>query len=111
MDAAWLLTMRPKSCNVLSPWQAVSVTLPRRGECLSTHPCDFDAHLIPCMFSHAICRALSALLNLAGIQVEDLLRETLILRATLEQETTSSILERLLPKRFKQYQKGISSRA
>ena len=45
------------------------------------------------------------------MQVEDLLREALILQATLEQETSASILERLLPKRFKQYQKGISSRA
>ncbi|KAK9809554.1 hypothetical protein WJX73_001073 [Symbiochloris irregularis] len=44
-------------------------------------------------------------------KVEDLLREALILRATLEQQTSPSILERLLPKRFKQYQKGISSRA
>ena len=43
-------------------------------------------------------------------QVEDLLREALILQATLEQSAPSGVLERLLPKRFKQYQKGISSR-
>ena len=42
--------------------------------------------------------------------MEDLLREALVLQATLEQAVPSGVLERLLPKRFKQYQKGISSR-
>lgn len=45
------------------------------------------------------------------VQVEDLLREAMILQTSLERVVPASILERLLPKRFKQYQKGISSRA
>lgn len=44
-------------------------------------------------------------------RVEELLREALILQAALESETEAGLLERLLPKRYKQYQKGISSRA
>ena len=44
-------------------------------------------------------------------KVEELLREALILQAALESETEAGLLERLLPKRYKQYQKGISSRA
>ena len=44
------------------------------------------------------------------VQVEDLLREALVLLATLEQAAPAGVLERLLPKRFKQYQKGVSSR-
>lgn len=44
-------------------------------------------------------------------RVEELLREALILQAALDSETEAGLLERLLPKRYKQYQKGISSRA
>ena len=44
-------------------------------------------------------------------RVEELLREALILQAALSNETEPGLLERLLPKRYKQYQKGISSRA
>ncbi len=44
-------------------------------------------------------------------RVEELLREALVLQAALESETEAGLLERLLPKRYKQYQKGISSRA
>ncbi|BDA42736.1 probable ATPase RavA [Coccomyxa sp. Obi] len=44
-------------------------------------------------------------------KVEELLREALILQAALSNETEPGLLERLLPKRYKQYQKGISSRA
>lgn len=38
-------------------------------------------------------------------QAEDLLREALLLQAALEQAVPAAVLERLLPKRFKQYQK------
>ncbi len=49
-------------------------------------------------------------------QVEELLRETHTLAAVLRPLRGSAtapagLLERLLPKRFKQYQKGVSSRA
>ena len=44
-------------------------------------------------------------------QVEDLLREAMVLKEALDQAVSSSVLERLLPKRYKQYQKGISQRS
>ncbi|GLC61752.1 hypothetical protein PLESTB_001799100 [Pleodorina starrii] len=45
-------------------------------------------------------------------KVEDLLREAHTLAAVLRNPSaTASLLERLLPKRFKQYQKGISAKA
>lgn len=49
-------------------------------------------------------------------QVEELLREAHTLAAVLRPlrgsgAAPAGLLERLLPKRFKQYQKGISSRA
>jgi MoxR-like ATPase len=44
-------------------------------------------------------------------RVEELLREALVLQAALAQRTQPGLLERLLPKRYKQYQKGVSSRA
>ena len=44
-------------------------------------------------------------------KVEELLREALILQAALSNNTEPGLLERMLPKRYKQYQKGISSRA
>lgn len=34
-----------------------------------------------------------------------------LLQAALDQQVPAAVLERLLPKRFKQYQKGISGRA
>lgn len=43
--------------------------------------------------------------------MEDLLREAMVLKAALDQAVTSSVLEKLLPKRYKQYQKGISQRS
>ncbi len=43
-------------------------------------------------------------------QVEDLLREALLLRAALDRGVAAGQLEKLLPKRYKQYQKGISGR-
>lgn len=44
-------------------------------------------------------------------RAEDLLREALVLQEALKQDpVVPGLLERLLPKRFKQYQKGISSR-
>ena len=44
-------------------------------------------------------------------RAEDLLREALLLRAALDAPASPGLLERLLPKRFKQFQKGISGRA
>lgn len=44
-------------------------------------------------------------------QVEDLLREAMVLKEALDQAVSASVLERLLPKRYKQYQKGISQRS
>lgn len=41
---------------------------------------------------------------------EDLLREALILREAIVRRVPSTVLERLLPKRFKQYQKGVAGR-
>jgi MoxR-like ATPase len=45
------------------------------------------------------------------MQAEDLLREALVLQTALDQSVAAGVLERLLPKRFKQYTKGISGRA
>lgn len=44
-------------------------------------------------------------------KAEELLREAYMLRACLDDGTAGSILEKLLPKRYKQYQKGISGKA
>lgn len=41
-------------------------------------------------------------------KVTDLLREALTVKLCLEQKVTGRVLERLLPKRYKQYKKGIS---
>lgn len=43
-------------------------------------------------------------------KAEDLLREALILREAIVRKVPSMVLERLLPKRFKQYQKGVAGR-
>ena len=48
---------------------------------------------------------------LPACQVEDLLREAMVLKEALDQAVSSSVLEKLLPKRYKQYQKGISQRS
>ena len=45
------------------------------------------------------------------MQAEDLLREALVLQTALDRGVAAGVLERLLPKRFKQYSKGISGRA
>lgn len=44
-------------------------------------------------------------------RAEDLLREALTLQSALDRGVPATVLERLLPKRFKQYTKGISGRA
>ncbi|KAK9830840.1 hypothetical protein WJX74_009470 [Apatococcus lobatus] len=44
-------------------------------------------------------------------KVEDLLREAMLLQEAVTQRIAASALEKLLPRRFKQYQKGIGSRA
>ena len=43
-------------------------------------------------------------------RVEDLLREAMLLQETLAQKVTAGTLEKVLPKRFKQYTKGVSGR-
>lgn len=45
------------------------------------------------------------------LKVEDLLRETMVMQEALQSNASAGLLEKLLPKRFKQYQRGISSRA
>ena len=45
------------------------------------------------------------------LQVEDVLREAMILQEALAKGTSAALLEKLLPKRFKQYQRGIQQRA
>jgi len=44
-------------------------------------------------------------------KAEDLLREAYTLSECLQRRCTATILEKLLPKRYKQYQKGISGKA
>lgn len=44
-------------------------------------------------------------------KLEELLRETVLLKSCLDRGTEGSVLERLLPKRYKQYQKGISGKS
>lgn len=43
-------------------------------------------------------------------KTEELLREAFTLQQCLAQRSAAGILEKLLPKRYKQYQKGISSK-
>lgn len=43
--------------------------------------------------------------------MEELLRETMVMQEALAGDASAGLLEKLLPKRFKQYQRGISSRA
>ena len=43
-------------------------------------------------------------------RVEDLLKEAMLLKESLERKVAATTLERLLPKRFKQYTKGVSGR-
>lgn len=44
-------------------------------------------------------------------KLEDMVKETLILQNALANKVEGGILEKLLPKRFKQYQKGIADKA
>jgi MoxR-like ATPase len=44
-------------------------------------------------------------------KLEDMVRETLILQRALASNIPGGMLEKLLPKRFKQYQKGVADRA
>lgn len=44
-------------------------------------------------------------------KVTDLLRETILVQYCLQEQISASILEKLLPKRYKQYQKGISTQS
>eukprot|EP01025_Chloroclados_australasicus_P045499 TRINITY_DN4981_c0_g1_i1.p1 TRINITY_DN4981_c0_g1~~TRINITY_DN4981_c0_g1_i1.p1 ORF type:complete len:535 (-),score=79.64 TRINITY_DN4981_c0_g1_i1:305-1885(-) len=44
-------------------------------------------------------------------KAEELLREVMILRQAIQGQVSSAVLQKLLPKRFKQYERGISSRA
>eukprot|EP00887_Chlorella_sp_A99_P000959 scaffold5.g959.t1 len=58
----------------------------------------------------AAVQALTPQMTENKARVEDLLREALLLQAALDRGVSAGLLERLLPKRFKQYQKGISGR-
>lgn len=42
-------------------------------------------------------------------KTEELLREAYTLQTCLQQSSAASVLEKLLPKRYKQYMKGIGS--
>jgi MoxR-like ATPase len=44
-------------------------------------------------------------------KTEDLLREAYTLQTCLAQKVAGSVLEKLLPKRYKQYNKGIGAKA
>ncbi|KAK9854189.1 hypothetical protein WJX84_008891, partial [Apatococcus fuscideae] len=44
-------------------------------------------------------------------KVEDLLREAMLLQEAMTKKIEAGALEKLLPRRFKQYTKGVSSRA
>lgn len=44
-------------------------------------------------------------------RAEDLLKEALTLQVALEAEVRGGLLEKLLPRRWKQYQKGVEQRA
>jgi MoxR-like ATPase len=44
-------------------------------------------------------------------KAEDLLREAYILSECLQRRSSAAVLEKLLPKRYKQYSKGISGKA
>ena len=75
------------------------------------------AKIVSCLVqARTLLRTLQHLLRFQRIgspflQAEDLLREGLVLEAALKQEPiVPGLLERLLPRRFKQYQKGVSSR-
>ena len=43
-------------------------------------------------------------------KTEDLLREAYTLQACLQQRSSAAVLEKLLPKRYKQYMKGIGAK-
>jgi len=44
-------------------------------------------------------------------KLQDLIKETITVRVALSRKTPGGVLEKLLPKRFKQYSKGIAQRA
>jgi MoxR-like ATPase len=44
-------------------------------------------------------------------RAEELLREAYVLSECLQRRCTAGVLEKLLPKRYKQYAKGISGKA
>jgi MoxR-like ATPase len=44
-------------------------------------------------------------------KLEDMVKETLVLQKALASKVPGGVLEKMLPKRFKQYQKGIAERA
>ena len=70
-----------------------------------------DENALGLLCQYMLLQALTPQMTENKKRVEELLREALILQAALESETEAGLLERLLPKRYKQYQKGISSRA
>jgi MoxR-like ATPase len=65
--------------------------------------------VLPCVQSAV--QALTPQMTENRKRAEELLREALVLQQCLQQATAASVLERLLPKRYKQYSKGISGKA
>lgn len=59
----------------------------------------------------AAVQTLSPQMSENKLKVEDLMRETMVMQEALQGDASPGLLEKLLPKRFKQYQRGISSRA
>jgi len=58
----------------------------------------------------AAAQALAPQMDENRRRVEDLLREALTLKEAIERPVAPGMLEKLLPKRYKQYQKGVSGR-
>lgn len=86
----------------------------RQGSLAATLDGDFP-ELRSCLwFSEATATAAAQFLGPQTVEnrskAEDLLREALVLREALGNCVPASALERLLPKRFKQYQKGVAGR-
>ena len=84
-----------------------------RCSAVTRHALSFaeDENALGLLCQYMLLQALTPQMTENKKRVEELLREALILQAALESETEAGLLERLLPKRYKQYQKGISSRA
>jgi MoxR-like ATPase len=68
-----------------------------------------DAFCGVCLSVLLCAQALTPQITENKRKTEDLLREAYTLQTCLSQRVSASILEKLLPKRYKQYMKGIGS--